>query len=71
MRNSHLLRQFGIYERHRIVRPGLAPSEQVAAVALRNTLPELLATAAKTSMLVKFIRDGLDLSGTGGTDLAA
>jgi hypothetical protein len=55
----------------RIVRPGLAPSEQVVAVALRNTLPEFLATAAKTSILVKFIRDRLDLSRTEGTSLAA
>jgi hypothetical protein len=55
----------------RTVRPGLAPSEQVVAVALRNTLPEFLATAAKTSILVKFTRDRLDLSRTEGTSLAA
>ncbi|MCJ7818226.1 MAG: transposase [Syntrophales bacterium] len=54
----------------RTVRPGLAPSEQVVAVALRNTLPEFLATAAKTSILVKFIRDRLDLSRTEGINLA-
>ena len=61
-------RSFGSWIR--TVRPGLAPSEQVVAVALLNTLPEFLATAAKTSILVKFIRDRLDLSGTGGTSLA-
>ena len=55
----------------RTVRPGLAPSEQVVAIALRNTLPEFLATAAKPSILVKFIRDRLDLSRTEGTSLAA
>ena len=55
----------------RTVRPGLAPSEQVVAIALRNTLPEFLASAAKTSILVKFIRDRLDLSRTEGTRLAA
>src|SRR5450759_632592 len=55
----------------RPVRPGLAPSEQVVAIALRNTLPEFLATAAKPSILVKFIRDRLDLSRTEGTSLAA
>jgi len=55
----------------RTVRPGLAPSEQVVAVALRNTLPEFLATAAKTSILVKFIRDRIDLSRSQGTSLAA
>jgi hypothetical protein len=55
----------------RTMRPGLAPSEQVAAIALRNTLPEFLAAAAKTSILVKFIRDRLDLSRSEGTGLAA
>lgn len=55
----------------RTVRPALAPSEQVVAVALRHTLPEFLATAAKSSILVKFIRDRLDLSRTEGTSLAA
>jgi len=55
----------------RTVRPGLAPSEQVVAVALRNTIPEFLATAAKTAILVKFIRDRLDLSRTEGISLAA
>jgi hypothetical protein len=55
----------------RTVRQGLAPSEQVVAIALRNTLPEFLATAAKPSILVKFIRDRLDLSRTEGTSLAA
>jgi hypothetical protein len=49
----------------------LAPSEQVVAVALRNTLPEFLATVAKTSILAKFIRDRLDLSRIEGTSLAA
>ena len=55
----------------RTVRPGLAPSEQVVAIALRNTLPEFLASAANPSILVKFIRDRLDLSRTEGTSLAA
>jgi DDE superfamily endonuclease len=62
-------RSFGSWLR--TIRPGLAPSEQVVAIALRNTLPEFLATAAKTSILVKFIRDRLDLSRTEGTSLAA
>jgi hypothetical protein len=34
-------------------------SEQAVAVALRNTLSEFLAAAAKTSILVKFIRTAL------------
>lgn len=62
-------RSFGSWIR--TVRSGLAPSEQVVAVALRHTLPDFLATAAKTSILVKFIRDRLDLSRTEGTSLAA
>lgn len=62
-------RSFGSWIR--TVRPALAPSEQVVAVALRHTLPEFLATAATSSTLVKFIRDRLDLSRTEGTSLAA
>jgi hypothetical protein len=52
-------------------RPELRASEQVVAVALRDTLPEFLTTAAKTSILVKFIRDRLDLSGTEAISLTA
>lgn len=62
-------RSFGSWIR--TIRPGLAPSEQVVAVALRQTLPEFLATAPKTAILVKFIRDRLDLSRAEGTSLAA
>jgi hypothetical protein len=62
-------RSFGSWIR--TIRPGLAPSEQVVAVALRQTLPEFLATAPKTIILVKFIRDRLDLDRAEGTDLVA
>ena len=62
-------RSFGSWIR--TIRPGLPPSEQVVAIALRNTLPEFLATDDKTSILVKFIRSKLDLSRTEGTRLAA
>jgi hypothetical protein len=62
-------RSFGSWIR--TIRPGLAPSEQVVAVALRNTLPEFLATGAKSAILVRFIRDRLALSRTEGTSLAA
>jgi hypothetical protein len=55
----------------RTIRPGLAPSEQVAAIALGNTLPEYLAGCGKASILVKFLRDRIDLSRTEGTRLAA
>jgi hypothetical protein len=60
---------FRLLASHR--RPGLAPSELVVAVALRNTFPQFLATAAKTVILVKFIRDRLELSRAEGTNLAA
>jgi hypothetical protein len=36
----------------RVVPPAMTPSEHIVAVALRNTLPESLATAAKTSIQV-------------------
>jgi hypothetical protein len=55
----------------RTIRPGLAPSEQVAAIALENTLPGFLAGSAKTSILVKFLRHRIDLSRSEGTRLVA
>jgi hypothetical protein len=55
----------------RTIRPGLAPSEMVVAIALRQTLPEFLAAEPNSSILVKFIRSRLDLSRTEGTRLAA
>jgi len=55
----------------RTIRPGLAPSEQVTAIALRNTLPEFLADSAKTTTFTKFLRDRIDLSRTEGIRLAA
>jgi len=39
-------RSFGSWMR--TVRPGLAPSEQVTVVALRNSFPELIAASART-----------------------
>jgi len=62
-------RSFGSWIR--TIRNGLAPSEQVVAMAMRNTLPEFLAAATKTSILVKFIRDRIDLSRSEGITLAA
>lgn len=62
-------RSFGSWIR--TVRPGLAPSELVVAAALRNSFPQFLAAAAKTVILVKFIRDRIDLSRAEGTSLAA
>ncbi len=62
-------RSFGSWIR--TIRPGLAPSEQVVAVALRNTLPQFLAGCAKTSIFVKFLRERIDLSRAEGSSLAA
>jgi hypothetical protein len=62
-------RSFGSWIR--TVRSALAPSEQVVAIALRNTLPAFLAAAAKSSILVKFILERIDLSRSEGTILAA
>jgi len=55
----------------RTIRPGLAPSEQVASIAFGNTLPGFLAGSAKTSILVKFLRHRIDLSRSEGTRLVA
>src|SRR5438128_1417290 len=55
----------------RTIRSGRAPSELVVAIALRNTLPDFLASTAIPSILVKLIRDQLDLSRTEGNSLEA
>ena len=55
----------------RTIRPGLAPSEQVTAIAMRHALPEFIASAAKTSIFVKFLRARIDLSRAEGFHLAA
>jgi len=67
--STSIWRSFGSWIR--TIRPGLAPSEQVVAIALRNTLPELLAGSAKTAILTKFLRNRIDLSRTEGSRLVA
>jgi len=44
----------------RTVRPGVAPSERVTALALRNSLPQFLADAPESHSLAKFIRERID-----------
>ena len=39
----------------RTIRPGIYPSEQVTALAMRNTLPELLVNSPEDQILVNFI----------------
>ena len=46
----------------RTIRPGIPPSEQVTAMALRNTLPEFLKVSSSQSILAKFILKKIDLS---------
>lgn len=62
-------RSFGSWIR--TIRPGLAPSEQVTAIALRNTLPEFLADDEKASIWTKFLRERIDLERTEGLRLIA
>jgi hypothetical protein len=55
----------------RTIRPGLAPSELVAAIALRNTLPEFIADTDEALIFTKFLCDRIDLSRTEGIRLVA
>lgn len=54
----------------RTIRPGICPSEQVTAIAMRNQLPEFLADSPQTTILTKFIRQRIDLSRSEGLRLA-
>jgi hypothetical protein len=45
----------------RTIRDGIYPSEQVTALALRNTLPKLLVNSTEDPILVNFIRQKNDL----------
>lgn len=51
-------RHFGSWLR--TVRDGVAPSERVVALAMRNTLPQFLADTARNAILAKFIRERID-----------
>lgn len=62
-------RSFGSWIR--TIRPRLAPSEQVAAIALRNTLPEFLADDTNASIWTKFLWERIDLERTEGIRLIA
>jgi len=54
----------------RTIRPGICPSEQVTAIALRHTLAEFLADSGRASILTKFLWERLDLSRREGLRLA-
>lgn len=55
----------------RTIRPGIAPSENVVSLALRQCLPEFLTTNYETNALAKFIRDKLDIERAEGWQLAS
>lgn len=55
----------------RTIRPGLAPSEQVTAIALRNTLPDFLADDKNPPILTKFLREKIDIERSEGIRLIA
>lgn len=55
----------------RTIRPGIPPSEQVAAIAMRNTLPEFLADSSESNAFTKFLRERIDVSRTEGLRMIA
>ena len=55
----------------RTIRPGIPPSELVAALALRNTLPHFLLSGHVNSILAKFIAERVDTSRCEGLRLSA
>jgi hypothetical protein len=55
----------------RTVRPGVLPSEFVVAIAMRHSLPLFLADCLNDHILVKFIRQRIDISRIEGIRLAA
>lgn len=55
----------------RTIRPGICPSEQVTAVAMKNTIPEFLVDSSQESILTKFIMERIDLTRAEGIRLIA
>ena len=55
----------------RTIRPGVLPSEQVVAVAMRNVMPEFLAGSDKDQILAQFIRERIDVERAEGLALVA
>jgi hypothetical protein len=62
-------RRFGSWLR--TVRPGVAPSEQVVSLALRECLPEFIAVSRDTNPLAKIISEHLDVDRAEGFRLAS
>jgi DDE superfamily endonuclease len=55
----------------RTIRPGVLPSEQVVAVAMRNVMPEFLAVSDQEQILAQFIREKIDVERAEGLALVA
>lgn len=55
----------------RTIRPGICPSEQVTATAMKNTIPDFLVDSSQKTILTKFILERIDFSRTEGIRLAA
>jgi hypothetical protein len=55
----------------RTIRPGIPPSEQVAAIAMRNTLPEFIADSSESNTLAKFLSERIDVSRAEGLRMLA
>lgn len=62
-------RRFGSWLR--TVRPGVAPSEQVVALALRECLPEFIVGSRETNPLAKITSENLDVNRAEGFRLAS
>lgn len=55
----------------RTIREGIFPSEQITALALKNSIPELLVNSSEDQILVNFIRGKIDLHRQEGNKLLA
>ncbi len=55
----------------RTIRPGICPSEQVTAMAMKNTFAEFLVDSSQKAILNKFILERIDLTRTEGIRLTA
>lgn len=66
---EHVWRSFGSWIR--TIRPGVAPSEMVTAMALREAFPEFLMARTDRSALAKFITERVDPNRSEGLRLIA
>jgi len=55
----------------RTIRPGIPPSEQVTAIAMRNALPEFIADSPGNQIFAKFLRERIDTKRVEGLRMLA